>query len=111
MAHMRLETIGGVHARWVQHQKNGGASKHPLAPLVRAYLSRPRNTPANTRPNPILPAPLILVHKDHKQARLFSAPGYRITRADGLAYLPGFTWAGWSSAQQRKIEFRPPKED
>ena len=90
LANIRMETIGGVHARWVQHRTNGGSSKHPLAPLTRGYLSRPRDTPANTRRDPILPAPLIMVHKDHQQARLFSRPGHTVTRADGQAYMPGF---------------------
>lgn len=34
----RIAMIDQVHARWVQHRTDGGTGKHPLAPLVHAYL-------------------------------------------------------------------------
>ncbi len=44
----------------------------------------------NDRPDPMLPAPLIMVDKKSRLSRLYSPPGRLVRHDDGQAYLPGF---------------------
>ena len=72
---------------WLEHKP---IAPFPWGPLVRWYIeTQPVDVQANTRPDPILPAPLIMANKNHRQAQLF-APAHRLVqRTDGQAYLPG----------------------
>ena len=44
----------------------------------------------NDRRDPILAAPLVMVDRESRLARLYSPPGRLVRRDDGQAYLPGF---------------------
>ena len=55
---------------------------HDHAPIIAHEI--------NDRPDPIMAAPLVMVSKKSRQARLFSPPGHLVYRPDGQTYLPGF---------------------
>ena len=56
--------VEAVHCMW-----KAGPGPHPLAPLVAAWQIRSREVESNGRPDPIFPAPMIMVRRDDARAR------------------------------------------
>ena len=65
--------------------------KFPLTPIVRSWQQKPQIAQAESRRDPIFPAPAIMVKREDARARLFSPSAHlRPTRGGGMQYLPGF---------------------
>ena len=76
--------VEAVHCVWK-------AGPHPLAPLVAAWQIRSREVESNGRPDPIFPAPMIMVRRDDARAGGIFARAARVAQlGDKTQYLPGF---------------------
>ena len=76
--------VEAVHCMWK-------AGPHPLAPLVAAWQIRSREVESNGRPDPIFPAPMIMVRRDDARAGGIFARAARVAQlGDETQYLPGF---------------------
>ena len=78
---------GAVHAAY-DAKPPQDPPQHPLAPFYEAWAARPEEVEPNTRPDPLLPAPLVMTRTktDPRIGKLnISPPG----RVHAGAYLPG----------------------
>ena len=76
--------VEAVHCVWK-------AGPHPLAPLVAAWQIRSREVESNERPDPIFPAPMIMVRRDDARGGRIFARATRVAKlGDEPQCLPGF---------------------
>ena len=72
-------------------QKGDNQPKHFLGPIVAEWQARPPEVDRNDRPDPLFPAPIVMVEKKHRQGLLFSVPAHaRATNRGGAMYFPRF---------------------
>ena len=86
------ESPGFVLWLWTITLEAGYRGPYPWSKLVQWWhMEAPVDIDeTNDRPDPMLPAPLVMVDKKSRLARLYSSPGRLVLRDDGQAYLPGF---------------------
>ena len=87
---------------WLITLKLGYRGPYPWNKLVRWWHEEEpiEINETNDRPDPILPAPLIMVKRDSQLARLYSPAARLVRQKDGQAYLPGFApGEEWGSKQ------------
>ncbi len=86
------ESPGFVLWMWITALETGYRGPFPWSKFIRWWHKEAPTDidEANERPDPTMPAPLIMVDRKSRLARLYSPPGHLVTRDDGQAYFPGF---------------------